>query len=43
VGGRIILKCILEKKEGVVWAGLLWLREETNGRLLRTVINPWVP
>jgi hypothetical protein len=26
VGGRIILRWILEKYDGVVWTGLIWLR-----------------
>jgi hypothetical protein len=34
ISGRTILKRILEKKDGVVWTGLIWLRIETNGRLL---------
>jgi hypothetical protein len=33
VGGRIILKWILEKEDGVIWPGLTWLRR-TVGRLL---------
>jgi hypothetical protein len=26
VGGRIILKLILEKQDGVVWTGFIWIR-----------------
>jgi hypothetical protein len=31
VGDRIILKWIIERKDGVVWTGLIWLRIGTNG------------
>jgi hypothetical protein len=31
VGGRIILKCILEKLDGVVWTGFIWLMIDTIG------------
>jgi hypothetical protein len=34
VGGRIILKWILEKEDGIVWIELIWLRIRTNGGLL---------
>jgi hypothetical protein len=34
VGGWTILKCILERKYGIVWIGLIWLRIETSGGLL---------
>jgi hypothetical protein len=34
VGGRIILRWILERKDGVVWTGLIWLRIGTSGGLL---------
>jgi hypothetical protein len=34
VGWRIILKWILEKQYGVVYAGLIWLRIDTSGGLL---------
>jgi hypothetical protein len=34
VGGRIILEWILERKDGVVWTGLIWLRIGTSGGLL---------
>jgi hypothetical protein len=34
VGGWIILKWILQRQDGVVWTGLIWLRIGTNGRLL---------
>jgi hypothetical protein len=34
VSGRIILRWILERYDGVVWTGLIWLRIETSeGRL----------
>jgi hypothetical protein len=32
--GRIILKWALEKKDMVVWTGLIWLRIGDSGRLL---------
>jgi hypothetical protein len=28
----IILKWILEKQDGKVWTGFIWVRIETNGR-----------
>jgi hypothetical protein len=31
VGGRIILRWILEKQDGVVWTGFIWLRIGTSG------------
>jgi hypothetical protein len=34
VGGWIILGCILERWDGVVWTGLVWLRIGTGGELL---------
>jgi hypothetical protein len=34
IGGRIILRLILEREDGVVWTGLIWLRLETGGGLL---------
>jgi hypothetical protein len=34
VGGRIILKWILERQNGVVWTGSIWLRIGTSGGLL---------
>jgi hypothetical protein len=34
VGEGIILRRILERQNGVVWAGLIWLRIVTSGRLL---------
>jgi hypothetical protein len=34
VGGWIILKRILERQDGVVWTGLIWLRIGTSGGLL---------
>jgi hypothetical protein len=35
VGGRIILKWILEKYDGVVWIEFIWLMIGTSGGLLR--------
>jgi hypothetical protein len=32
--GRIILRWILERLDGVVWTGLIWLRIGTSGGLL---------
>jgi hypothetical protein len=34
IGGRILLKWVLEKNYGVVWAGLNWLRTGKSGGLL---------
>jgi hypothetical protein len=34
VGGRIILGWILERWDGVMWAGLVWLRIGEGGELL---------
>jgi hypothetical protein len=34
VGRRIILKWILEKQDGVIWIGFIWLRVVTSGGLL---------
>jgi hypothetical protein len=34
VGGWIILGCILERWNGVMWTGLVWLRIGTGGELL---------
>jgi hypothetical protein len=34
VGVRIILSRILEKKDLVVWSGLIWFRAGTSGGLL---------
>jgi hypothetical protein len=36
VDGRIILERILERSDGVVWAGLIWLRIGTSGGPLWT-------
>jgi hypothetical protein len=33
-GGRIIIKLILEKYDGVVWTGFTWLRIGISGGLL---------
>jgi hypothetical protein len=35
-GGRIILKCILEKYGGIAWTGFIWLRIGATGGLLGT-------
>jgi hypothetical protein len=34
LGGKIILKLILEKKDGVIWTRLNWLRIRASGGLL---------
>jgi hypothetical protein len=34
IGGRTILKWILERYDGMVWIGLIWLRIGTSGRVL---------
>jgi hypothetical protein len=34
VGGRIILRWIVERWDGVTWTGLVWLRIGTGGELL---------
>jgi hypothetical protein len=34
IGGRTILKWILEREDGEVWTGLIWFRIGTSGRLL---------
>jgi uncharacterized membrane protein len=34
VGGWIILGWILERLDGVMWTGLVWLRIGTGGELL---------
>jgi hypothetical protein len=31
VGARMILEWILEREDGVVWTGLIWLRIGTGG------------
>jgi hypothetical protein len=33
VDGRIIRKWILEKEDGLLWNGLIWLRRETSCEL----------
>jgi hypothetical protein len=33
-GGWIILSCILERWDGVMWTGLVWLRIGTGGERL---------
>jgi hypothetical protein len=44
VGGRIILKWILERQDEMVWTGLIWLRIGTSGGpLVNTVMNLLVP
>jgi hypothetical protein len=34
VGGWIISKCTIERWDGVVWTGLIWLRIGNGGGLL---------
>jgi hypothetical protein len=34
MGGRIILRRILERRNGVKWSGFIWLRIGINGGLL---------
>jgi hypothetical protein len=34
VGGTILLGLMLKKSYGVVWAGFIWLRIGSSGRLL---------
>jgi hypothetical protein len=34
IGGWIILIWILERQDGVVWIGLVWIRIGTSGELL---------
>jgi hypothetical protein len=34
LGGWIILRWILERRDGVSWTGLVWLRLGTGGELL---------
>jgi hypothetical protein len=36
-GGRMILKWILEKEDGVLWTGLLWRRIDNRGGLFRAL------
>lgn len=34
VGGRIILKGVLNKQAGVMWTGFIWFRIVTKSRLV---------
>jgi hypothetical protein len=34
VGGRIILKWIVERWDGMIWTRLIWLRAGTSGGFL---------
>jgi hypothetical protein len=34
INERIISKCILEKQDGKLWIGLIWLSIGVSGRLL---------
>jgi hypothetical protein len=34
IGEWILLRWILERKDGVVWTGLIWLRIGSSGELL---------
>jgi hypothetical protein len=34
VGRRIILKWILQRSDGLIWTGLIWLRIGTSGGIL---------
>jgi hypothetical protein len=34
IGGRIILNLILERQDGVIWTGVIWLMIRTSGGLL---------
>jgi hypothetical protein len=36
IGGRIILQWILERQDGMAWAGLIWAKLGTSGGLLQT-------
>jgi hypothetical protein len=36
VSGRITLRWVLRKSDGMVWTGLAWLRIGINGTLLKT-------
>jgi hypothetical protein len=33
IGGRIILKRIFERQDGVVWTGQIWLRIGSTGKV----------
>jgi hypothetical protein len=35
MGGMVIIKWILERRGGVVWTGLIWLRTGISGGVLR--------
>jgi hypothetical protein len=45
LGGWIILKPILERKDAMVWNGLICLRTETGseGALVNTIVNHLAP
>jgi hypothetical protein len=34
LNGRIILKCILKKRDGKLWAEFIWLRARAGGGIL---------
>jgi len=34
IDGRMILNCILNKWDGRVWTGFIWLKTGASGRLL---------
>jgi hypothetical protein len=42
--GRIILKWIIKKRNGVVWTGFIWLKiGASDGAPMNTVMNLRVP
>jgi hypothetical protein len=43
VGGRITLKWIVEKQDGVVLTGLIWFRKGPVVRSSEQRNEPWVP
>jgi hypothetical protein len=43
VGGWLILRRISERQDGMVWAGLIWLRIVKRRALVNTIINLRVP